>query len=219
MHAQCRGPLGASVAPTRHAAQPPLPLPALGRRRQGALAARPGAVRCSQQHGPGTPQSQQKDQENLMLLGLKAVLLVSAAQAAVAALPPAAQAAGWRPRRHVLHRIRDKYLSQETADQVGRQDTRVPGQPWEGSSMTLTVPKKLPPGWVARSHTPMLPQVSARKAAQKRQAAAAQQQAAQAQLAATGDLQRLFHSAQHSLQRMWRQEPVVSRGMAGVCSV
>jgi hypothetical protein len=215
MRAQCRGPLGASVGPTRHAAQPPLPLPALGRRRQGALAARPGAVRCSHQQGTGQPRPQQKEQDNLMLLGLKAVLLVTAAQAAVAALPPAAQAAGWRPRRHVLNRIREKYLSQETAEQVRRQEKEVAGQQSEGSSMSVSVPGELlpPAGGLTGCRLAGLarvPQASSRKAAQKRQAAAAQQQAVQAQQAATGDLQRMFQSAQHSLQRMWRQEPVVS---------
>ena len=118
MQAHCSGPLRAAAAPTRHASLLLPPPPVGGRRRHGTLAARPGAVRCSQQQqGTRSPQPQ-GEQDNLMLLGLKVALLVTASQAAVAVLSPAAQAAAWRPRRHVLNRIRDKYLSQETAEQV-----------------------------------------------------------------------------------------------------
>lgn len=53
-----------------------------------------------------------------MLLTLKAVMLATAANAVVACMPAAAQAGEWQPRRHLQERLRSKFVSRETAEQV-----------------------------------------------------------------------------------------------------
>lgn len=101
------------------AALPPLPSRRSARRRLHL------ATHCSQQSaGPGSPSSlqhgQQERQDSLVLLGLRAVILATTAQAVAAvAAPQAAQAAGWRPRRHAANSLRSEYKNVETRKQVG----------------------------------------------------------------------------------------------------
>ncbi|KAI3435813.1 hypothetical protein D9Q98_001871 [Chlorella vulgaris] len=58
-----------------------------------------------------------------MRLAVKLAMLATAANAMAACLPPAAQASGWRPRRHVQHRLEQRFRSEETPAQAGVRKT------------------------------------------------------------------------------------------------
>ena len=112
--------------PMRGVVQAPKAVPLLPprRQRQRGLPDARCTVQCAQPgaHPPSSRGSewQQGQQDSPMLLTLKVVLLATAANAAVACLPPAAQAASWRPRRHKQQGLRSKYVSEQPSEQVNK---------------------------------------------------------------------------------------------------